>query len=46
MKTNIHFLSYLIQFVLELEMFQTKVVEKLETHTLYSITFSQKLCRV
>ena len=38
MKTNIHFLSYLIQF-LEFEMFQTKVVEILETHILCSIIF-------
>jgi hypothetical protein len=43
MKTNIHFLSYLIQFFLALEMFQTKVVEKLETHILYSITFFPKI---
>ena len=28
MKTNIHFLSYLAQFSLEWEMFQTKVEEK------------------
>jgi len=41
MKTNIHFLSYLIQFFLELETFQIKVVEKLDTHILHSITFSQ-----
>ena len=34
MKTDIHFLSYLAQFFLELEMFETKVVEKLKTHIL------------
>jgi hypothetical protein len=28
MKTNIHFLSYLAYFFLELEVFQAKVVEK------------------
>ena len=31
MKTNTHFSSYLAQFFLELEMFQTKVVEKIKT---------------
>jgi hypothetical protein len=34
MKTNIHFWSYLAQFFLEWEMFQTKVVEKIKRHTL------------
>jgi len=33
MKTNVHFLSYPSQFSLEREMFQTKVVEKIKTHT-------------
>jgi hypothetical protein len=46
MKTNINFLSYLIQFFLELEMSQTRVVEKLETHILYSITFFRKSSHV
>ena len=32
MKTNVHFLSYLAHFFLKWEMFQTKVVEKIETH--------------
>jgi hypothetical protein len=35
MKTNIHFRSYLADFFLEREMFQTKVVEKFETHILF-----------
>ena len=39
MKTNIHLWSYLAQFFLEWEMFQTKVVEKIKTHILRSITF-------
>ena len=39
MKTNIHFLSYLAHNFLEWEMFQTKVVEKIKTHILCSITF-------
>ena len=33
-ETNIHFLSYLDQFFLERETFQTKVVDKLKTHIL------------
>ena len=39
MKTCVHFLSYLAQFFLEWEMFQTKVVEKIKTHILCSETF-------
>jgi len=45
MKTNIHFWSYLPQFFLEWEMFQTKVVEEIRKHGLCSITFfSRKSC--
>jgi len=32
MKTNTNFLSYLVQFFLELEICQTKVVEKIKTN--------------
>jgi hypothetical protein len=32
MKTNIHFWSYLAQFFLEWERFQTKVVDNIKTH--------------
>ena len=39
MKTNIHFWSYLTHFSLEWEMFQTKVVEKIKTHIMCSVTF-------
>jgi len=46
MKTDIHFWSYLAQFFLEWEMFQTKVVEKIKPHILYSVTFFQKSCRL
>ena len=46
MKTNIHFWSYLAQFFLEREMFQTKVVEKIKTHILYSVMFFGKSCRL
>ena len=33
------FLSYLAHFFLEWEMFQTKVVDKIKTHIMYSVTF-------
>ena len=39
MKTNIHFWSYLAYFFLEWEMFQAKVVQKIKTHVLFSVTF-------
>jgi len=34
MTNNINFLSYFVQFFLEWEMFQTKVVEKIKKHIL------------
>ena len=46
MQTDIHFWSYLAQFFLEWEMFQTKVVQKIKTHILYSVTFFLKPCRL
>jgi hypothetical protein len=45
MKTNIHS-QYLSQFFLEWEMFQLKVVEKIKTHILWSITFFRKSCHL
>jgi hypothetical protein len=39
MKTYVHLWQYLAEFFLEWEMFQTKVVEKIKTHVLCSITF-------
>ena len=39
MKTNIHFLSYLAHFFIDWEMFQTKIVDKIKTHILCSVTF-------
>ena len=39
MKTNIHFWSYLAQFFIEWEMFQTKVLEEIRTNILCSINF-------
>ena len=46
MNTNIHFDTYLVQFFLEQEMFQAKVVEKIKTHILFSTFFSCKSCRL
>jgi hypothetical protein len=44
MKTNIHFWSYLLHFLLELEMFQIKILEK-NTHFMY-ITLFRKSYRL
>jgi hypothetical protein len=38
-KSDVHFWSYVAQFYLEWDMFQTQVVEKIKTHILCSITF-------
>jgi hypothetical protein len=46
MNTYVHLWHYLTEFFLEWEMIQTKFVEKIKTHILYSITFSRKLCRL
>jgi hypothetical protein len=44
MKTDVHFLLYLVQFVLEWGMFQTKFVEKVKTHIyMYSNFFPEIL---
>jgi hypothetical protein len=42
MKTFPHLWQYLSELFLEWEMFQTKIVEKIETHISRSITFFQK----
>jgi len=46
MTTNIHSLSYLAYFILESEMFRTKVVGKIKTHILCSLSsfFFRKWC--
>jgi hypothetical protein len=36
MKTVVHLWQYLAQFFLEWEMFQTKVVENIKTHFMFS----------
>jgi hypothetical protein len=46
MKTYVHVWQYLAYFYVEWLMFQTKVVEKIKTHLLYSITFLRKSCRL
>jgi len=44
MQTYIHICLYLAEFFLELEMFKTKVVEKIRTRILCLKAFSRKLC--
>ena len=39
MNTDIHFRSYLDQSFLQQQMFHTRVVEKIKTHILCSVTF-------
>ena len=39
MKTDIYFWSHLAEFFLELETFQTKVVQKIKTHFMFSDFF-------
>jgi hypothetical protein len=39
MKTYLHLWQYLAEFFLEWGMFQIKVVEKIKTHVLFSVTF-------
>jgi hypothetical protein len=49
MKTAKHFWSYLVQFFLEWQMFETKSVEEIKTHILCPITvfsFFRKSCRL
>jgi hypothetical protein len=41
MNTYIHVWKYLAEFFLEWEIFQTKVVQKIETHILCPITFHE-----
>jgi len=46
MKPAIHFVSYLIQFILEWEIFQTKVVENIKTRFMFNNFFLRKSCRL
>jgi hypothetical protein len=39
MKTNVHFWSHLAEFLLECEIVQIKVAQKIKTHILCSVTF-------
>jgi len=43
MKANMHIWSYLAQFFLEWEMFQTKAVQEIKTHILRSIIIFSKI---
>ena len=43
MKTFSHLWQYLADLFVECEMFQIKVVEKIKTHILCSVTFFRKL---
>jgi hypothetical protein len=43
MMTYVHLWQYLAEFFLEWEMFQTKVVEKIKTHFLFSNFFPENL---
>ena len=46
MKTFSHLQHYLVDFILEWEIFQIKVVEKIKTYILYPVTFFWKSCRL
>jgi hypothetical protein len=46
MKTYARLWQYLAEFFLEWQMFQTKVVEKIKTHILYSVNFFRKSYRL
>jgi hypothetical protein len=45
MKTYLHFLSYLAEFLLKRDIFQEKVLDKIETHIVCWVTFSRKSSR-
>ena len=46
MKTFVQLWQYLFEFFLEWEMFQTKAVEKIKSHILYSLPFLRNSCLV
>jgi len=46
LKTNVHFLLYLAQFFVQLEMFQTELWKKSQDSCFCSITFFRKPCRL
>jgi hypothetical protein len=46
MKTYVYLWQYLAEFFLEWEVFLTKFVEKIKTHSLFSVTFSWNRCRL
>jgi hypothetical protein len=46
MKNKIYFWLYVAKFLLEWEMFQTNIAEKIKTHVLWWITLFRKSCRL
>jgi hypothetical protein len=46
MKPDIHALSYLVHFLLELRMSQPEVVQNIKTHILCSVNFFFENCAV
>jgi len=40
MKINVHVLSYFAHFFLEIEMCQTKMADKIKTHSVFNNCFS------
>jgi len=46
MKTVVRLWQYHTEFVLQWEMFQTNVIEKIKAHILCSVTFPRKSCRL
>jgi hypothetical protein len=44
--TTIYFWSFIAQLLLDWKIFQTKVVEEIKTHILFSVTFFRKSCRL
>ena len=45
MKTYVH-LWYFAELFLEWEIFETKAIEKIKTHILYSVTYFWKSCHL
>ena len=46
MQIYIQLWQHLFEFCLEWQVFQKKIVEKINTRILYSITFSENLCEI
>jgi len=46
MRIFVHMWSYLTDILLKWEIFQTKVVDKIKIHILYSVSSSRKSCKL